>query len=97
MSYMVCPVCGEANGVVNTTIFQCRCNRSADPLLANPPAPLEAQGKPPLYNLTHCRVCGRSDNMHGPDGKSTDGTHYFEAQGKATQPLRSVSSQVSNH
>ena len=27
MSYMLCPTCGEANGVVNTTIFQCRCAR----------------------------------------------------------------------
>lgn len=27
MSYMSCHICGEPNGVVGTTVFQCRCSR----------------------------------------------------------------------
>ena len=36
MSYMLCPKCGEANGMVGMTLFQCACARSKE---ADRPAP----------------------------------------------------------
>jgi hypothetical protein len=47
MSYNICPVCGEGNGVVNTIIFQCRCAREK---MALPAGRLDCSG---LSSATH--------------------------------------------
>jgi len=60
MSYMICPKCGEANGMVNTTIFQCRCARTK----AEPSAPSEGQ------KIKKEEICGAESNVNAASGTS---------------------------
>ena len=49
-----------------------------------------APSEPPTDNLgyadAHCWHCGRSDNLHGPDGRASDGSHIFESFAQLRQP-----------